>query len=74
MKFFCTILLALTATATALPKVEPRACGTNICPGAIADKDAECPLECMWGTCVRYHCEGGYDMICGKNRDSCAKV
>ena len=66
MKFIYAILLAITATATALPQnngeSEIQGCGTRICPGAVARGDAECPLSCMWGSCTKYSCNGGYDV------------
>ncbi|KAF4998310.1 hypothetical protein FDECE_11827 [Fusarium decemcellulare] len=68
MKFINAILFALTATVT-------NACGSGICADAIAERNAECPLDCMWGPCTKYDCpQEAYDMICGKNKDSCAKI
>lgn len=72
MQFFSTVTLALAATVTAMPQqmqqrdteeVSIQGCGSNMCPGAVAIQDADCPLDCMWGQCVKYNCPNdGYDV------------
>ncbi|GAB1210739.1 hypothetical protein APSETT445_009537 [Aspergillus pseudonomiae] len=65
MKFIYTVLLAaVTATATALPeRLETRVCGSPMCSNYVALGAANCPLDCMWGDCTKYHCEQeGYDL------------
>ncbi|KAF9878734.1 hypothetical protein CkaCkLH20_03634 [Colletotrichum karsti] len=53
--------------------LDKRACGSPMCGGAVAKRDANCPLSCMTRQCVRYSCRTGKDMICGKNKKSCAR-
>ncbi|KAE8423528.1 hypothetical protein BDV36DRAFT_290212 [Aspergillus pseudocaelatus] len=77
MKFIYAVLLAAaTATASALPeRLEARVCGSPMCSNYVALGAADCPLDCMWGDCTKYQCiTEGYDVICGKNGDSCAKA
>jgi hypothetical protein len=68
MKPIHTILLTLTATVTALSapeefqKVGIRGCGTNICSGYVAIGEADCTLSCMWGKCIKYSCDGDFEV------------